>query len=182
MSAVFEDHHQIAKIEPTFFDQYKPASIKPMAGFYRGVAPNVQRDAELSAAFTTIDEFRSMGENWDGYGALTIADAVATNAKRALVTLLTVAPCPDLSPNPNGTISMEWESESGYAVLEIGNTRFSFYLRVGTRKLPSLAGSANEISFSLGLQISEGLYPRVQSSGDRLASIIAFPSYVRPAY
>lgn len=130
----------------------------------------------------TIDEFSAMGANWDGYGAAAIGEMACANARAALSSLLAVAPCPDLSPNPNGTISMEWESESGYAVLEIGNSRFSFYLKVGTRKLPSVAGNANEISPALGLQISQLLYAKPQSNGDRLASVISLPSYVRTAY
>jgi hypothetical protein len=70
----------------------------------------------------------ALPENWDGYGALHISAETIHNARRAL-NVLAHAPLPEITPNPNGTISFEWETESSEAHLEIGKTRYSFYAK-----------------------------------------------------
>jgi hypothetical protein len=75
-----------------------------------------------------IDEFESLLGNWDGYDALPINQNTAFNARSALPGLLAAAPVPDITPNPNGTLSFEWEIPTGSAHLEIGQSRISFYL------------------------------------------------------
>lgn len=76
----------------------------------------------------TIDKIGTMPENWDGYGALQLTADTVRNAKAALRFIQLSSPTPDVAPNPNGTISFEWESERGSAHLEIGRTKMSFYL------------------------------------------------------
>jgi hypothetical protein len=75
-----------------------------------------------------IEELAAMPENWDGYGALRISAETRRNALKALDALLDV-PTPGITPNANGTLSFEWESPRGVAHLEIGRTRFSFYIK-----------------------------------------------------
>ena len=180
MSAV-EDRRQLATIEATSAPS-AGAATEAMAVLYQMPGPVVATRAELVASLATVEGFVAMAEGWDGYGAARVAEATAANAKKALETLLAVTPCPDLSPNPNGTISLEWESESGYAVLEIGNSRFSFYIKVGTYRAYSVAGDAGDVSTALAQQISGSLFPRPRQNGGQIASVITLPSYVRSAY
>ena len=182
MSAVFEDRHSFARIEATSARAEHGDAMQAMESLYQMSIPHPFRGAELDAAIAAVDEFAAMKENWDGYGAARIAEAASNNAKSALSRLLGVTPCPDLSPNPNGTISMEWEGESGYAVLEVGNSRYSFYMKVGNNPPYSVAGNANEVSLSLGRQILGSLYPQTRSGSERIATVITFPSYVRSTY
>ena len=77
-----------------------------------------------------LEHFRAFGTGWDGYGAKPINATVIDNVYSILSSLapaFTVSP--DIVPNPNGTISLEWESDFGYAMLEIGKTRISFYAK-----------------------------------------------------
>lgn len=80
-------------------------------------------------------ELSKLQNGWDGYGAASISDDVVNRAQSLLATILTEMPAPDLVPNPNGTISLQWESESGFLHLEIGERDYSFLLG-STGELP----------------------------------------------
>jgi hypothetical protein len=89
------------------------------------IAPPVER----GFAREKIEGFARMPENWDGYGAVRIRTETKQNAIDALEMLHDKVPMPDIIPNPNGTLSFEWESLAGIGHLEIGRTRFSFYIK-----------------------------------------------------
>ncbi|AOR68346.1 hypothetical protein BBJ41_12890 [Burkholderia stabilis] len=76
-----------------------------------------------------LDEYEALQANWDGYDADPISEDACSAAKSFLVSLPSSFESPDLCPNPSGTISMEWESSNGQAQLELGRSKFSFYLR-----------------------------------------------------
>lgn len=66
-----------------------------------------------------IDELERLAVNWDGYGAVAIhADTIA-RARRILDALRAVGFDPEVTPNPNGTVSFEWDSVH----IEVGRTR-----------------------------------------------------------
>lgn len=88
--------------------------------------------ARLFAAEFAIDQLGRMSPDWDGYGALPLAAETIQNAKATLPYVQRSSPIPDITPNPNGTLSFEWENERGVAHLEIGRTRISFYLKPST--------------------------------------------------
>ncbi len=48
-------------------------------------------------------------------------------------------PNPELTPNANGTISLEWESDRGEVYIEFGKTRISGFLRI--EDAPTAEGS-----------------------------------------
>jgi hypothetical protein len=85
--------------------------------------------AELRAAEQAIAAFQGLGDDWDGYGALAIDATTISNALLAVHILVRLVAMPDITPNPNGTLSFEWETSSGLAHLEIGKTKYSFYAR-----------------------------------------------------
>lgn len=98
--------------------------------------------------------------DWDGYGALPVRDETKGNAL-AVLNQLEVSTCaPEITPNPNGTLSFEWETSQGFGQLEIGRTRFSFCLqpRHGSPILDT--GDTNEIDPSIGSLLDALLYPR----------------------
>jgi hypothetical protein len=113
----------------------------------------------MNAAKKQINDLYDMPENWDGYGGKRICYETRQNAIRAVDILLRNLPIPDIVPNPNGTISFEWESAQGIGHLEIGKTRFSFYVKPRSGK-PILAnGFADRISGDIGSLVENILSP-----------------------
>ena len=136
--------------------------------------------AEVSVAKAKITELAAMPGNWDGYGALRISQEAEQNAIKAIEVLLRRAPVPDIVPNPNGTISFEWESNQGVGHLEVGKTRFSFYVKPRSGS-PALAdGQAEQIGSDLGQLVASLLFP-VQHAANTMTKII-IPGNVRFAY
>lgn len=102
--------------------------------------------------------------NWDGYGALPIGDDTRGNAIGALNQIENLTCAPEVTPNPNGTLSFEWESAKGFGLLEIGRTRYSFYLQP-YRGTPLMAtGEADDINPAVGLLVDALLYPKPSHS------------------
>jgi hypothetical protein len=46
--------------------------------------------------------------NWDGYGAQPISEAACNDAKRFLTMLPEAVPIPEIVPEPDGNIALEW--------------------------------------------------------------------------
>jgi len=115
---------------------------------------------ELEEAKRQITELTTLIDNWDGYGAIRIQEHTKNNALAATGQILQFSPFPtEIAPNSNGTISLDWETEFGAAHLEIGLTRYSFYMdRKGGASI-FCDGSAEEIVPQLGILISSGLFP-----------------------
>lgn len=115
--------------------------------------------AERAVALKTVHEFGTMKEGWDGYGAMQIHELTCKNCLQFLNALPDNCPFPELTPNSNGTISMEWESQHGGASLEIGKTRYSFYIkwRYGNPVLRD--GDAREVGQDIAGLVVAILYP-----------------------
>ena len=119
---------------------------------------------ELANALESVEEFAAMPANWDGYGALEILEQTASNTKSALERLMVVAPAPDITPNPNGTISLEWETHEGFAHIEIGMTRYSGFVKPKVGDSHRFDGQADSITLDLGSSIAAILYPARNSA------------------
>lgn len=115
-----------------------------------------------SAAELTIDKLGGMLSNWDGYGALPLTAETLQNAKATLRFVQMASPTPDITPNPNGTISFEWESERGSAHLEVGKTKMSFYIAGLFGEpifLQSDTGNLSDVGCWVDQMVSNYLYP-----------------------
>ncbi len=110
-----------------------------------------------------LAEYCSMPANWDGYGALPITADVVSNCQAALKPLVRQVWGAEISPNPNGTISLEWVSDHGMAHLEIGKTRFSFFVKPTGGEAMVLDGEANAVPPVLGGFIRAIVFPPLQS-------------------
>ena len=75
-----------------------------------------------------LDELALLETDWDGYGAPPIAAEALEKARVLWSRLSKILPQPDVVPNPNGTISFEWESDKGWANIEIGKKSFAVYV------------------------------------------------------
>lgn len=105
------------------FSLYPPPAISALPT--AAIIYQVQHGRETAV----LEEYRALSANWDGHDADPISDAACSAARMFLVSLPSSLESPDLCPNPSGTISMEWESAQGQAQLELGRSKYSFYLR-----------------------------------------------------
>ncbi|MBU9520265.1 hypothetical protein QZM19_14705 [Burkholderia multivorans] len=110
-----------------------------------------------------LDEYETLQANWDGYDADPISEDACNAAKSFLVSLPSSFESPDLCPNPSGTISMEWESPNGQAQLELGRSKFSFYLRQKGAPTVYQRGDAKLASSVYGLLAMLYANPRPKS-------------------
>ena len=83
--------------------------------------PVATRIEQAKLARLAIKELADLKENWDGYGAAPISEQTRDNALR-FVNLIEAAPyglpAPEICPNPNGTISFEWETHGLKPILK----------------------------------------------------------------
>jgi hypothetical protein len=122
------------------------------------------RFAEYSAARDAVEHMAFAEENWDGCGAVPINFQTKVTAKVALAQLEAAVPAPQVTPNSNGTLSFEWETDRGAAHLEIGRTRYSFYVKPVVGVAYFARGHVNQIDATLGLRVNEGLFPKPSST------------------
>lgn len=119
-----------------------------------------------------IASFEALSEGWDGDGASPPSPYTVENAREAFRLFAEALPIPDITPNSNGTISFDWDTENGYAYCEVGKTRMSMYVKPQAGASYHLDG---QIAPSIWLQavnlVSAILYPR-PSGGKSLAETI----------
>lgn len=80
-----------------------------------------------------ILSFKSLNNNWDGYGSYPLEVESASNALMLLDKFSEeiISKIIEVYPNPHGTVSMEWENSSKETlVLEIGNTSMSYFVEI----------------------------------------------------
>jgi hypothetical protein len=131
------------------FNAFEQPAV-PAAWYMPAANYQVQTFAEFEAARESIEQLAFPEANWDGYGALPISLEAKSNALTALYALEKTAPAPAVIPNANGTLSFEWETELGVSHLEIGRTRYSFYVRPNIGRTILVDGSASQINRLLG--------------------------------
>jgi hypothetical protein len=133
------------------------------------------RLADFAASRETVNQASLRQPNWDGDGALPISAETNRNALAALRILEAVVPAPEITPNPNGTLSFEWETDAGVGYLEIGRTRYSFYLKPVAGPAILHDGSTENVSSTLGLLVDDLLYEKPQT-----AQIVTDLTYCAP--
>lgn len=128
---------------------------------------SVISDAPLQIALNNISDLAALPEDWDGDGALALHPSTISNAKNAVYGLAGLVGSADCYPNPNGTVSMQWETSLGRAHLEIGSTRYSFYIKPQRGEpiyAQGLISGFNQIFEQLGSAIFANLYPQAAES------------------
>ncbi len=81
---------------------------------------------EKNAIGNELRELALLEDDWDGNGGVSVSSEVISKTESLLNRIPTTIPFPDLVPNPNGTISLEWESDDRFFYLEIGDRDYSF--------------------------------------------------------
>ena len=78
-----------------------------------------------------ILSFKSLSENWDGFGAIPVEVKSATNAIKLMDYIGEEVFCnvTNYYPNPNGTITFEWENDQHEILsVEVGNETFTYFI------------------------------------------------------
>jgi hypothetical protein len=115
----------------------------------------------LSTLTEQIGELGQLINNWDGHGSVGVSREVRDNALSLALRLSSQYPAlpePDVYPNFNGTVSFEWESNSGEAYLEVGRTQFSGHIRLGNGWTEFFYGRAQDLGTRELELISQMLY------------------------
>lgn len=134
--------------------------------------------AEQATAVNTLKMLAEMPADWDGYGALRLHPETISNAIQAVAGLWRYVPAADITPNPNGTVSFEWESERGTAYLELGRTRFSFYIKPLGGVIGTLEGEVSDVA-QLRDYILATVYPGQHMAASSSVSSIGFINQIR---
>lgn len=82
-----------------------------------------------------IHDIEKLETDWDGHGAEQVCAACVNNARKIADLLPTFALSPDIFPNPNGTITLEWENARGTLSIEIGESGISGFFDTHTGPL-----------------------------------------------
>ena len=78
---------------------------------------------ELNTVFNECSK-----ENWDGYNAVPISKSVYLNAKKLLTMLPSSFPEPDILPEPDGSIGLEWHKEPDVSfMISVNSTNELYY-------------------------------------------------------
>ena len=89
-------------------------------------------DVQRESAQNEIRALANYMDDWDGYGAIRPLSECLNHAleivrnKKINLDYLT-----DIYPNPNGTLSLEWEQDDNEIGLELGKEEFSFFAHFG---------------------------------------------------
>lgn len=118
--------------------EYKVESLKNSEYITSEISSYVKNLKEISTKkrtkFQIIEEilsFKSLQNSWDGFGARPLGIKCAANALKILDNIgdNELDKISDFYPNPNGTISYEWENINNEIIsLEIGKDTFSYYV------------------------------------------------------
>jgi hypothetical protein len=110
--------------------------------------PTASRLEGTKLARHSIEEFGNLSENWDGYGASSISAQARGNANHFIEVIEAAPlnmPVPEISPQPSGTISFEWETPYAEVYLEIGNTLYSGFIKTDDEEPLFLQGQADSL-------------------------------------
>lgn len=147
---------------------------------YELIKSNGAMRSEINSAIAKISEIESWDLNWDGYGALKISNITSRNAQFVITQFCNSVSIPDITPNPNGTISFEWETHEGFAHFEIGRTKYSFYIKPTVGNTLRFDGQVENLDISITTFINAILYPSITST-NTITKIIVLTYDLRPS-
>ncbi len=76
-----------------------------------------------------INDIENLKPNWDGYGASPIHPDAIEHARTLHAALIRDGHEVDVTPNPNGTVTLEWAWKFRTYTIEIGKTLMSGYVK-----------------------------------------------------
>ncbi len=127
--------------------------------------------------FDDIRLFGSLHHGWLGPGSQKIPSEITERVSTVARQLeqIDALPNPELTPNANGTISLEWESSRGEVYIEFGKTRISGFLRVEDSPTVYFK-DVSSLQPSFYAEIRDLLYPPTQTYSITIPGAV-FDSY-----
>lgn len=107
-----------------------------------------------------LAELQQLVPGWDGEGAEPISELTLRNARKIALLLSTRTRFPEIAPSTGDTIAFEWESDAGYALMEIGHQTYSFLMKTKAGKRSTDTGMLDREAdiAALGSLIQRTLY------------------------
>ena len=136
-------------------EYYSTSTLQPMPTFTH---PGLSLVAGYQNAATKVTEFASWTSGWDGEDAKQISREAVARTQSALQTLSWQLPVPEVTPNSNGTLSLEWETPFGIANLEIGRTRYAGYVSSAGYPTQYFEEANQDVSVTVGAVLSALLF------------------------
>lgn len=91
-----------------------------------------EHDILREQAQEEIRTFANFQDDWDGYGAVRPVAECLNHAMEIIRSKnINLDYLTDIYPNPNGTISLEWEQNDNEIGLEVGSHEFSYFAHFG---------------------------------------------------
>lgn len=145
-ATVIPSHELVAK--NTKFTTYDKQSIyvaedvnedinKHIAKYIEEINSLSEQTYSKHSIIKEILSFKSLKENWDGYGAWPLEIESASNALMLMDLVGDEIFCrtTNFFPNSNGTITFEWENEEEEIVsVEVGNEYFSYFVEMASQE------------------------------------------------
>ena len=136
-------------VQANAFAPWMTAATELWGGGLGFVDPNsAAAIAQWERAKAKVQEVSALENDWDGYGAAAIGKAALAHALHAIDIMASsgiAIPIPEVSPTAAGTVSLVWEFSPTEACIEIGNTRYSGYVKIGAQSPAFLEGQADSI-------------------------------------
>lgn len=133
------------------FDNSKTAQVKRQSDYLDYYIQEVnQLTTPLVIKEDLIEEilsFKSLKQNWDGYGAVPVEVKSASNTIKILDKISTsgISKINEIYPNTHGTVTVEFENYNSEKLsLEIGNESFAYYIELNSLNVCFY----NDLSFS----------------------------------
>jgi hypothetical protein len=96
----------------------------------RAAESSVALFGERGAAISSLRELANecAGDDWDGSGAVALDPCAVENAERFLRALPEGVPMPECSPEPDGSVSLDWSESRArlFSVSVSGSNRLAF--------------------------------------------------------
>lgn len=128
--------------------------------------------ADQERARNELAQLKQLDAGWDGDRAEKISPGAIVAAHAALEKLLPIAPAPAIVPNVNGTASLEWDTERGYAHLELSSKAYSFLLATKGRQAVGMKGLGPAPYVHIANMIGPALFDT--PSGDTSTTVIVY--------
>lgn len=93
---------------------------------------NEEVDIQREEAQDAIRAYANFLDDWDGYGAVRPVSECLNHALEIIRNNnISLEYLTDIYPNPNGTITLEWEQDDNEIGLEVGSHEFSYFAHIG---------------------------------------------------